>query len=73
LVAITKRRERVAGDRAALERQLAIGGAETWSVDDWNSHITLLSLAWGFHLMELGAPPRRRPAAAARQVEHVPG
>ena len=80
LVALAKLRRRAGPDHAALERKLAFDHADAWSIAAWHSHVTLVSLAWGFLLLRRGrAPGGRGPSARralgrrpARQRQRVP-
>jgi SRSO17 transposase len=68
LVALAKLRRRAGADHAALERKLALDHAEAWSPAAWDSHVTLVSLAWGFMLIRSRRVPRGRGASARRAL-----
>jgi SRSO17 transposase len=71
LVALAKLRRRTGPDRAALE-QLVLGHADGWSLPAWHSHVTLVSLARGFLLLQRGRTPERRRPSARRALGRRP-
>jgi cellulose synthase/poly-beta-1,6-N-acetylglucosamine synthase-like glycosyltransferase len=66
LVELAKLRRGAGPDHAALERELALDQTGTWSPAAWDSHVTLVSLTWGFLLLRRGRDPGARGASPRR-------